>query len=232
MRKFAVIVVILVAIPAAFCQWNFPTASYRYRLTVAVEIDGQVHTGSSVIEVWYRFNPEAPGATLPMYDSSLEGQAVLIDLGAHGVLVAALGNNSDPNVVSAQFLAGRAFQPSARQTAGWYGATLDRVRELARMKGKVDLTPDNMPPFIWISNKADPATAHFVKPQDFASVIGDSTRLLSAQVEITRDPVVIDINRKLPLYNSLPPPAKGSASFHLPNGQVLNWGMFIAPGSV
>ncbi len=55
MRKLAVILVsILVALIAAaviWYKWNFPTTSYRYRLTVAVEVDGQIHSGSSVIEV-------------------------------------------------------------------------------------------------------------------------------------------------------------------------------------
>jgi hypothetical protein len=56
MRKLAVIsvsiLVILIAIPVAWYMWNFPTGSYRYRLSIAVESGGKIHSGSSVIDVF------------------------------------------------------------------------------------------------------------------------------------------------------------------------------------
>jgi hypothetical protein len=228
MRKLAIVVLILVAIPIVWFWVSFPTVSYRYRLTIAVEVDGQVHTGSSVIEVSYRFNPQFLWPTYGMYSLSVKGQAVVVGLGARGVLVAALGDNSDPNTVSAAFLAARALQPSAQQSHGWYAATLDAVRSLARMQDAVPLAANNMPPFIWFSDPADPVTGRLVKPNDFASVIGDAARLSSAQVQITHDPIVIDIDKKLPLYNALPPPPV----IVLPGKFPVNWSMFIAPGSI
>jgi hypothetical protein len=233
MRKFVIVVLILVAIPVVLFQLAFPSISYRYRLTVAVEVDGQIHAGSTVIGLSHQFSPKIlPDAST--YSESVSGQAALIDLGTRGVLVVALGGPDYRCDVQAGHLLGRAYEPAAtrRPCEVGYPRTLENERALARMKGSIDLTPDNMPAFIWFSNKADPATAHFVKPQAFASVIGDSTRLVSAKVQITHDPIVIDIDKKLPLYNSLPPPAEGSKTLKLPNGQYLNWGMFIAPGSV
>jgi len=87
-----------------------------------------------------------------------------------------------------------------------------------------------MPAFYWFSNPADLDGAKEIKPANFASVIGGAARLVSAQVEITRDPVVIDIDKKLPAYGTLTAaPDKG---YHkTPSGLILGEGQFISKGS-
>ena len=239
MRKLVIVVLILIAIPVVWYQWNFPTVSYRYRLTVAVEVDGQVHSGSSVIEVWYHFNPRWLPPATGMYNEYDAGQAVLIDLGARGVLVAALagvvdktGQIYDRCTIDARDLVGRAYEPPAtrRPCAPGYPVSLENERALARKLGPVELTPDNMPAFVWFSDKTDFTTAKMVKPNEFASVTGDAARLVSAQIEITSDPVVVDIDKRLPLYKNLPQPPRGGPA-PLPNGLALHWAMFIAPWS-
>jgi hypothetical protein len=226
--KMLIGVVVVVGIVVGGLLAAFPTASYRYRLTIAVEIDGQVYSGSSVNEVWYRFNPRPLWPVVGMYELRGFGQAVVLEVGPHSALVATLGSSRDQSVVSALFLAGRALQPSAKQGAGWYAATLERVRALSRTTESVDLTPDNMPPFIWFSDKSDPGSGWEVKPANFASVIGDSAHLISAKVQMTNDPIVIDIPVKLPLYKRLPQPPEIFESKDKPG---LNWSQFVAPKS-
>jgi hypothetical protein len=239
MRKLVIIVLILIAIPVVWYQWNFPSVSYRYRLTVAVEVGGQVHSGSSVIAVHYSFNPKWVPPSWGVYNQYDSGQAVLIDLGARGVLVAALvgvldktGQIYDRCTIDARYLVGRAYEPSAtrRPCAVGYPVTLDNERAISRMRSPVDLTSDNLPAFIWFSDNTDFTTAKMVKPNEFASVIGDAARLVSAQIEITSDPVVVDIDKRLPLYKTLPQPPRGGPA-PLPNGLALHWAMFIAPWS-
>jgi hypothetical protein len=87
-----------------------------------------------------------------------------------------------------------------------------------------------MPAFLWFSDKADPTTVKSIKPSDFASVLGNSARLVFAKVEITRDPIVIDIDKKLPLYKKLPQPPALIIDFR-PGSSFVNWAMFVAPGS-
>ncbi|MGS7013753.1 hypothetical protein RCI25_29185, partial [Pseudomonas aeruginosa] len=74
----------------------FPSYSYRYRLQLAVEVDGKVHTGSSVIEVTWECGPKLAG--FAQCAPSVGGQATVIDLGSHGVVVATLytGENITP----------------------------------------------------------------------------------------------------------------------------------------
>jgi hypothetical protein len=187
-------------------RWEFPTASYRYKLTIAVESDGQIHSGSSVIEAWYRFNPPWAAAIGKQIESAIQGQAVLINLGGRGALIAALhsGTASGHVGVSASELAGRAFLPAlAPRNASGFPGTPENIRALSQMHGAVDLVSSNLPLFIWFSNLADPNTARMVKSPEFASVIGDETRLVSARVEMTHDPIVIDLDKQLPWYNRL-----------------------------
>jgi hypothetical protein len=71
--------------------------------------------------------------------------------------------------------------------------TAENQWKVSQLKEPTDLAPACMPAFYWFSSPADLAGAKAVKPAEFASVIGDATRLVSAQVKITHDPPVIDI---------------------------------------
>jgi hypothetical protein len=222
---------LLLLVVGAIAWWHvsFPTASYRYRLSVAVEADGQVHSGSSVIEVWYRFFPSWFAAGT--FERHVEGQAVLINLGSRGALVAALGNKMDRTAVDASDLPIRAacqelLGSSAKVTSM---SMIEQIHLTSRLRGRVSLHADNLPPFIWFPDN-DPLNATAVKPDDFASVIGDSTRLLAAQIELTNDPIVIDIDKKLPAYQKLPP-GKSSWDSLLANGVILHSSTFIGEGS-
>jgi hypothetical protein len=229
MRKFVIIVPLLAAVAVILFQWAFPIASYRYRLTVSVEVDGQVHSGSSVIEVWHRFNPRTLWHAVGVYNDGIRGQAVLVGLGSRGILVAALAGQDRGCTVDARYLVGRAYEPASdrKPCVIGYPATIENERALAQRHGSIELTPDNLPAFIWFSDDANLNTAKMLEPADFAAVIGDSARLVSAQIEITNDPVVIDLDTKLPLYRGLPPPPPLD-SIKLPNGVSLNWEMFIS----
>jgi hypothetical protein len=223
---------VLIAITGVVFLWLgvFPTASYRYRLTIAVEVDGQVHTGSSVIEVRYRFYPQFMWPVDGLYRIKAFGEAAVVEVGPHSALVATLGGSRDQTTVAGDFLAARALQPFAKQGAGWYAATLERVRALSQITESVDLTPDNMPFFIWFPDKNDPGSGRETKPGNFSSVIGDGAHLVSAKVQITNDPIVIDIPQKLPLYEKLPQPPWIISSKDDP--PAFSWAQFIAAGSV
>jgi|HubBroStandDraft_6_1064221.scaffolds.fasta_scaffold96355_2 hypothetical protein len=233
MRKLILMaapLLILIGIPLLALELT--TVSYRYRLTVAVETGGQVHSGSSVIEVRFSFNPEWAPPSVGTYNVSVAGQAVLIDLGARGALVAALGGNPyDRSVVNASLLASCALLPASWRNPADSPTTPKNQRAISQMKGPANLGPGCMPAFYWFFNPADLATVKEVKPAEFTSVIGDATRLVSAQVEITHDPVVIDIDKKLPAYALLRGPPNNGNDYIAPGGLVLGWRQFISKGN-
>jgi hypothetical protein len=216
-----------VAIAAAVAWWviNYPTYTYRYRLTIAFEIDGVVHTGSSVIEVAHKGGPEFGGAG--SYAPKLYGQAVYIDLGRRGAIVAALTLGTfEGDVVKGP------------RNMVWIGAsafgnqsTKPELPELPRLRGRRALAADNLPDFIWFSNPADPATARRFLLHDIPALFGPNARLADAFVEITGEPVVLDIDKKLPWFEPLAREQKARGVITRYGEFKLIHNMFIGDGS-
>jgi hypothetical protein len=170
--------------------------TYRYRLQLGLSVDEKIYTGSSVIEVSWRCvgTSENDYRQLGPCYPTVRGQAAVIDLGPGGVLVVALYNGEtvlptpDP-AIDAVWLCANAFgNPST-----WNNA-MPALRNLA---GWRSLSADNFPRLIWFSNAADPRSARKVPLQDIP------TTFTEAFVEITDEPIVVDIANKLPWFPEL-----------------------------
>jgi hypothetical protein len=212
--------ILIACIIGAGLLWQiaFPTYTHRYRLTVSIEIDGQIHTGSSVIEIAYVGQPSI-GDVGPFGPARVRGQAVFVDLGKHGAVVAALQPGTVKNGSSnTTYLALRAY----RMNSGF-----DSYRIIAQQRGRRDLAADNMPLFIWFENVADPSTARVVDPGALSDTLGPGSRLAAAYVEITNDPIVIDIDKKLPWYQALEKEQKGKVILQYPNQFKLLFNMLL-----
>lgn len=211
----------------------YPDYSYRYRLTLSIEVDGEVRTASSVIEVVWKGG--IPFGDVGPYVESRRGQATFVDLGKRGAVVVVLVAPSHmeggiavwPEGVDVVWLASRAFD--AMRGTGSLSAQ-EQLAPLTRLTGRRDLAPDNMPRLIWFSDVADPKTARVIYPADIPRLFGPGAHLAAAYVEITRDPIVIDIDKKLPWYKALRAPPNDGVMY-LPNGVALGWTMFIGDGS-
>jgi hypothetical protein len=165
MRKAAVIVVCLVGacLIAAVVVGRaaFPSYSHRYRLTVSVEVDGEVHSGSSVIEVTWRGQPEI--GDVGAFQPSIRGQAAFVDLGRHGAIVAALlPGEAGTQSSNATYLAMKAYGVS-----GGY----DAYRTIAQQNGRRGLAADNMPLLIRFANVSDLTTARVVDPRALSEAL-------------------------------------------------------------
>jgi hypothetical protein len=164
----------------------YPGQTYRYRLSISPEIDGQVRTASSVIEVTATESPFGGGG------ATLRGQAPYLDLGDRGVLIFSLGNDYDHNNTrAALWLGAKAFGNDS---------SIPNIYKLPSLTGRRDLPPDLIPIAIWFSKPGDPTVRRALVPQEFSDAFGPDARVTSASVEITRDPVVIDIDKKLPSW--------------------------------
>jgi hypothetical protein len=203
MRWFAIAVVFIGAV-AAYLYWrNRPEVlSYRYRLHLAISIDDKVATGSGIVEVvWqcgrsYGNNHDELGPCYP----SLGGEAALIDLGPRGVVVATLhtGENIEPvpdGAISAVWLCGNAF--GNKSTAG------EELPALTKLSGRRNLVQSNFPRLVWFPKPDNPDTATKVTVQNIARIIDPTARITEAYVEITSDPIVIDIPSNLPWFSEL-----------------------------
>ena len=182
----------------------FPTYTHRYRLTVEVEMDGKVVSGSGVIEVANQYLP--PFLLSPFdHSTSIKGRAPLIDLGRHGVLLAVLRphsfhDNLNPRPVSARYLAVAAFYGAKAlpHGDGWMTPTGPAWREISKAKGTRELSPEAYPGFVWLSDPTSRGSAVPVLDRDMATTIHPSARIRSVVLEITSDRFSDEIFQKLP----------------------------------
>lgn len=202
----AIVMTIALAIAGLYVavQLVFPTHTYRYRLTIEAEVDGQVKSGSGVIEAVGKEQPrlgDVSGAV------GLRGDAVFVDLGraGHVIAVLALGPKGD-NVDGPIYLGLQAFK-----ARGSFGAPFDGWDEVAKMTGRrAELEPELIPTLVTFANLEDPKTARVVRPNEFEAVFGPGVRFKRAIIEITNDPVTRGVEKKLPLIKLLRQDAKVS----------------------
>ena len=221
MKRFLFFTLIVLVAAVVIYKFFYPTYSYRYRLTINIEADGKLHSASSVVGVsWsafdlpsYHFNPE------------LSGQATLINLEAHGVVVATLisGKEWGPvdGALGTLWIVPRAFDLKK----GYELSALERLR------GRRELVLNDLPRFLWLSNPLDPMTARTLSVQDFPKLIGPSVRFVGASVEITNDPLVIDIRGKLPWLRPLEQRPAWDNVIYLTDGFPVSRALFIGDGS-
>ena len=196
MKWAGVTFLIVIAVAVVAYKMAFPNYTYRYQLKLALEIDGQAYTGSSVIEVNW-------GCGLKIADSGcaadLSGQANLIDLGPRGVLVATLHSGERVSPTSergtdAIFLCANAFGNRS---------THEELPALARLSGRRDLSPTNFPYLVWLPSPADPKSARKVTLENISSTIDPTAHFIEGFVEITQKPIVTDIGKELPWLPTL-----------------------------
>src|SRR5579875_3813684 len=79
LASISLFIALLIGSAVAWWKINYPTYSYRYRMTVQVEEDGKIHSGSSVIQV--KINKQPQFGDAPPQESHFYGDAVFVDLG-------------------------------------------------------------------------------------------------------------------------------------------------------
>jgi hypothetical protein len=174
---------------------SYPAYTYRYRLSISPEIDGQVRTASSVIEVTAEESPFGGGGV------TLRGQAPYLDLGERGALIFSLGADYDGSGRAAAWIGAKAFGNDS---------SIPNIRKLPTLTGRRDLPPDSIPLAIWFPKPGDLTLRRALLQHEFEAAFGSGARIASASVEITRDPIVFDIDRTLPWLTPLTKKPKGS----------------------
>jgi hypothetical protein len=182
----------LAAIIAGFVLYkiSYPTHTYRYRMTVNVEVDGQTRSGSSVIEVKVA---EQPAIIINPVQNGAEGEAVFVDLGGQRSLVALLasgGYATDVNfpivVVPQQFRSELKGQ----------------LALLPSLRGRRDLAGKNLPTLVTFSDPNDSTTLRVIRPDHIEQAFGSNVRSGGVVIEMTTDPVTRSLEARLPFLVS------------------------------
>jgi spore coat protein CotH len=192
MRIFGIIVVgiaLLIGGGVIFYWVSSPAFTYRYRMTVEVDVDGVARSASSVIQVVLQKQSSFPGP-LPPFVSHVTGEAVYVDLGGKLNIIAILGGGPGPkpDVDYPYYI----VPTLIRQPVG----TIEDAKKLERLRGVYGVPVALWPMFISYSNPDDPKSAHTVKSQ---SVIDGRVVVVKAvTIEMTADPIVWSIANRLP----------------------------------
>ena len=175
--------------------------SYRYRLTVEVETPEGLRTGSSVIEARPRRGVAFPGPEAASLLVDHSGEAVVVDLGARGILFALLTPAHATHVTGGYewaLMPGPHPPELATDPAA-------RYRALAAVRGNVEVRQDRLPLLVRFRDVRAPASVERVYPDDLERPFGADVRLRRITVEITNDAVehrIADVLPWLPQYVS------------------------------
>jgi hypothetical protein len=185
--KIFLSIALLIGGAVLFYKAVFPTySSYRYRMTVEVEVNGKVYSGASVIEVTINRQPQIGSA--PPYVPYIRGDAVFVDLGKGRNVIALLA--AGPSAENANY--------SDNIVPALFKVPVEHWPELGDMRGTREVPASRMPTFVTFADLNDPKSARVVRPEDFENEFGAGASLRSVTVEMTVDPVTRKIVTKLP----------------------------------
>ena len=188
MKKFALYASFIVAIFIALFLVSCWPYTYRYKLIIAAEVDGETVSASSVIEVamtsQFQLNPDRAGYHFDVY-----GDAVYLDLGNGRNVVATLRFGPSGGTDLLRFLAPKVFGSD------------DGLGFWPRYTGTNEartLQTENIPVLVTFGNPDDPGTLQVVSPDQFPEFFGPDVRFLKAEIQMTREPVTRTIDTFLP----------------------------------
>jgi hypothetical protein len=204
MKRLALFFALLIVAVAGLWTWAYPSATWRYRLTLEVETPEGLKTGSSVIEVQVKdgpsFNPE--GAR-PVF---VRGEAVAVDLGSRGVLFALMSSERWSNFDCPVYVVFETFP--------WPGGPGGGLSKSGRafyqaLRGKAELPVDRKPPddrlpkLVRFRDVNDQMTVEKVNPSNLEASFGSGVKLVKVMIEMTKDNLTTGIEQRLVWLNSL-----------------------------
>ncbi len=177
----------------AHYKLTHPTYTFRYRLTIEVQTPEGLKTGSGVIEESTGTTSQWPNPGVREW-ISVKGDAIYVDLGRHGGLVALLSfGHTGGEQYQFDLLPIRAIGAENNSTpATW--------KKIQHTIGAIELHRDNMPTMITFRDPQDPSSAQVVVPDKLPEVFGPGVQLKRAWIEITKDLVTRQIDEALPWW--------------------------------
>lgn len=156
-----------------------PTETFRFRLTLLADVNGETVTGSGVFQ-------ETIGKTGP---TQLTGEAVTLDLGQNRVLFLIF-----PGVSAAQAIANMPLRDFPLRE----GSPLERARQLLHDRPHADVDFNQLPVLVHFRDVANPTSIEVVNPANLARTFGNDVTLYKVTIEITDDPVTTGLETRLP----------------------------------
>jgi hypothetical protein len=207
----------------ALDRYVFPSFVHRYRLTIELDDDGRVRSGSGVVQVTWTNQPKFGEA--PPWVSKVKGQAIFVNLETRGAVLALLsgGYPLQDETIKPDFFALRALY-------GSNALSPEALDALGRARVKKELGPTELVRMLWLPDINNPATAQIVDLRRLGTTIDPKLRFRRAEIELTGDSVTTDLSKHLPWLKTMveaerrAPPITWYGEFKLTSA-VLNRGV-------
>lgn len=164
-------------------EMGFNNWRWHQKMTVEVEVNGKIITGSAVTSIHWWPNFFSGGWGGPSWLSKVRGEAVTVDLGEGKYLFALLRYARNTEYI--QNLATRSLQNSTKSD----------LREKKGLRGVVSLKEPIIVPrkayplLVTFENIKDPSTVKQVDPDNLSATFGKGHQLKVITLEITDEPV-------------------------------------------
>lgn len=182
MKKFLIFLIILIILPMAFWKYNWPTYSWNQKMTIEIEKDGKIYSGSSVTSVtWNKnvmFSLLGQGAE---WLAVVRGEAVTIELPDERYLFGLLSYFGNTEYMAN--LATRILFKSKHRV--WGSDKFLAVRSAPPLA----IPLENYPLLVTFKDINDPASVERVNPSNLAATFGAGVELKSLMLEITNESV-------------------------------------------
>jgi hypothetical protein len=176
-------------------------ATYRYKLTLTAEVNGETFRGFNVVEVTRHSTQTGTVHT------RVTGEALYVDLGeGRRPLIALLTSKPRPTDKTIH----RRWQDMHPTTVllRAYDEDLsgqdfiEITRRVARHTGARPISFDDLPDLVTFDDVRDPTTILAVDPSDLSSALGFAATLQQAEIEVTDAPITSGLISKLPWLSS------------------------------
>lgn len=195
--KVLAAITVIIAVATMWWRYEFPSGSWRYKITVEVETPEGTKTGSAVREVHVRTEPQIFPEQSPVHHS-VNGEAVVVDLGQGKYVFAIMDVDGSYRIVQTAF-------PYPIEDHRKY---IEHYESLTGKK-KV-LGPKDYPTFVTFKDVKDPKSVELVyggrfdsetqksiPVNDFETFFGTGVYLKSVTIEITDKSVTREIDKVL-----------------------------------
>jgi hypothetical protein len=241
-RQLAFLVLSLFGLSIGFYQYNYPTCTFRYKLTAEVMTPEGLKTGSSVIEVSYAHNADWGGGHAPRLNAL--GEAVFVQIDQKRLFAVTLTRN-EANRPGKQFR-GYYYEPKylwgvldlyalPLLTFGLHWnlderALCRQVEEVAKENRRFAASLPNLPTLIVFGDINDPNSVKVVQPDNLSDELGVGYELQNVWLEFTESAPTVKIEKILPWLESRRP-KNGSIRWRLNDPLIdrLHYGSFKQP---
>ena len=189
-------VVVFGALSWAYFQQEYPTCTFRYKLTAEIMTPAGLKSGSSVIEVNYRRGGDWGGG--PHGERWATGEAVYVDLG-HGKNLFVLLSNRESGRNDLVGDTSRSYDHAKGALDAFalpikvFGLTwkfgqekrLCKELNVASTNTKREVPFDNLPTLVTFADVFDPKSVRVVQPERFETDFGVGYKFLRARIEPT-----------------------------------------------